>query len=176
MQTIYPISSDQKALVIAETERFIALANSLFGKKLASISVQFDLIGRTAGMYKVKRLGLKTERVIRYNPYLFAKYWDDNFTVTVPHEVAHYVVDRLYGMGKVKPHGDEWHKVMAVFDVNASRTANFDLAGIPQRSQRMFDYLCQCREHQLTVRRHNKIVCKKAQYLCRYCKSPLQRA
>ena len=31
---------------------------------------------------------------------------------TVIHEVAHYIVDCLYGFQRVKPHGPEWKSIM----------------------------------------------------------------
>ena len=39
--------------------------------------------------------------------------FEDHFHETVPHEVAHYIVDQLFKPGPaLKPHGVEWKKVM----------------------------------------------------------------
>ncbi len=60
------------------------------------VPVRFELQGRAAGMYRVH----KGERVIRYNPYIFSKYFDDSLANTVPHEVAHYITDVLLRAGE----------------------------------------------------------------------------
>ena len=126
-------------------------------------------------MYVVSGRGLSIHRKIRYNPWLFGKYFEDNLRDTVPHEVAHYVTEQLYGRGNgrsgsgVLPHGQEWRSVMAAFGADDSVTCQFDLSGIPRRRQKTVDYRCHCREHQLGVRRHNKVERGLASYLCRHC-------
>jgi len=132
--------------------------------------VLFDLKGRSAGMYRVAG----HRRVIRYNPYLFAKYPQDNLAVTVPHEVAHYVTDVLFGLRRVRPHGAEWQAVMRAFEADASRTADYDLTGIPVRTQRRFGYRCACFVHQLSTRRHNQVRRGAARYYCRACGEELR--
>ena len=172
-----PIAAEQQRQVVAATKKYIALAGQLYDQCFEAIPVLFDLRGRAAGMYVVSGRGRKLERKIRYNPWLFAKYFEDNLRDTVPHEVAHYVVEQLYGRGtrrnRVLPHGAEWRSVMAAFGADNSVTTNFDLTGIPQRQQRTVSYRCDCREHQLGIRRHNKVVRSNARYLCRYCGSAL---
>jgi SprT protein len=130
-------------------------------------------------MYRVKNnRGLvfsRQQREIRYNPYIFSKYFDDNFATTIPHEVAHYVTDIIYGLKNIKPHGREWKEVMDAFGANASVTADYDLAGLPLKRQAVFTYQCACREHQLSATRHNKITKRRYQYTCNYCKQPLHQ-
>jgi SprT protein len=105
---------------------------------------------------------------------LFARYFDDNLQNTIPHEVAHYVVDVLHGMRDTRPHGKEWQKVMHVLGAVPQRTHQYDLQGIPQRRQRRFTYHCGCNVYQLTTRRHNLILNGERRYLCRSCNSELQ--
>ncbi len=128
-------------------------------------------------MYRVKngkgRIFKRQQREIRYNPYIFSKYFEDSFTTTIPHEVAHYVTDIIYGLKNIKPHGEEWKAVMHAFDADASVTANYDLSGIPVSRQTLFTYQCDCREHQLSTIRHNKIKKRRYQYYCNYCKQTL---
>ena len=174
---IEPISADQKYQVVAETLRYIELAEQIFGQTFEQIPIHFDLKGRAAGMYVLssqgRGRGRKATRKIRYNPWLFAKYFDDNLRDTVPHEVAHYITEQIYGRGRgrnrVLPHGDEWRAVMAAFGADDSVTSSFDLKGIPCRQQQTVAYRCQCRDHQLGIRRHNKVQRGRASYLCRYC-------
>jgi SprT protein len=165
MDRIEAIGPAQRAAVVEATHAWIARAGELYDRRFEPVPVLFDLKGRTAGMYRVRR----GERVIRYNPYLFAKYPHDNLTVTVPHEVAHYVTDRLYGLRRVRPHGREWRAVMHDFGVDPAATdTEYDLAGIPTRAQRRHAYRCACLVHHLTTRRHNLILAG-ARYRCRHC-------
>lgn len=158
------IDATQRAAVIEATHAWIGRAGALYGRRFEPIPVLFDLSGRAAGMYRVQR----GTRVIRYNPYLFAKYPHDSLTVTVPHEVAHYITERLYGLRRVRPHGPEWRAVMRDFGVDPAATADHDLDGIPGRRQRRHPYRCACLVHPLTTRRHNLIL-RGARYRCRRC-------
>ena len=170
MQPVKPIESLQQQEVIALTRYHIHLAEVHFKRKFNSIPVLFNLSGRIAGMYKVVRGG----RVIRYNPYLFAKYYTDNLATTVPHEVAHYVTDMVYGIRRIRPHGKEWQSVMHLFGVEPKVTCDYDLSGIPVRTQRRFDYRCNCRSFTVTTRRHNMIRLGIRRYECPDCKSFIQ--
>lgn len=151
--------------MINETSRYIQSASEYYERPFSGIPVLFDLTGRAAGMYRVKA----GQRVIRYNPYVFSKYFDDNFNETIPHEVAHYVTDMLYGLKKIRPHGSEWKSVMRVFGAGTKRTVNYDLTGLPVRTHRKFIYFCGCQNYELTSRRHNKILRGTGHYLCRNC-------
>jgi len=162
---IEPINAEQRAQVVDKTQATLALAEREYGREFPAIPVLFDLRGRCSGMYRVRG----RERVIRYNPHIFAKYFSDNLATTVPHEVAHYVSDCLYGLAKIRPHGDEWRRIMALFNADDSRTADYDLSGIPTRRQRYFDYRCVCQSHRLSTRRHNKLARGEVIYNCRQC-------
>ncbi|KPK54111.1 MAG: hypothetical protein AMS22_06405 [Thiotrichales bacterium SG8_50] len=166
---IEPIGISKQTLVVEATADYVERAQRLFNGDFSQVTVRFDLRGRAAGMYRVQ----KGERVIRYNPYLFAKYFDDNLAVTVPHEVAHYITDMVYGLRHIRPHGKEWKALMAEFGADASRTCNYDLEGIPKRVYQRFPYRCDCTQHDLTARRHNQIQDGKKLYFCRRCGSPL---
>lgn len=181
---VAPIGELQQQQVVEQTIHFIQLGGELLGRHFDNIPVHFDLKGRTAGMYKVKGRGRRAQRQIRYNPWLFAKYYENNLTVTVPHEVAHYLVDCVHGLGgknakwkgrRARPHGAEWKAVMDAFGVDNSTTSAFDLEGIPTRGHQQFDYHCSCKIHQLGIRRHNKVYRGEASYLCRYCGEVLKQ-
>ena len=95
---IEPISDIQQRHVEAVTASYIKVASGLYDQKFELVPVHFDLKGKCAGMYEVKG----RSRRIRYNPWLFAKYWEDSLKNTVTHEVAHYLVDCIYGLRRVK--------------------------------------------------------------------------
>ena len=166
---LQPIGVERQAAVVAETEQRIHAATTLFDKEFAIIPVSFDLTGRTAGMYKV----IGARRCIRYNPYIFALYFEEHLRSTVAHEVGHYVADKLHGLANIKPHGPEWQEVMARFGADASRTFTHSLEGVPQRQHRQVTYACACGEHQLGIRRHNKARQGLAVYHCKKCREML---
>jgi len=164
---ISAINQAQKQCVVDKTEYFFRQAGKIYHRNFKSIAVEFDLKGRLAGMYRTN----KNQRVIRYNPYIFAKYYGDSLTSTVPHEVAHYVTDMMFG--RVRPHGQEWCEVMQAFGVEATRTCDYDLEGIPVRVHQRHAYHCSCTTHEISSRRHNKIQNNKARYHCKKCNEEL---
>ncbi len=172
MDYVAPISLSQQQQVISRTTHFIGMGGELLGRRFADVPVAFDLRGRTAGMYRVKG----KQRLIRYNPWIFSKYFEDSLKVTVPHEVAHYLVDCLHGIEQVRPHGPEWRQIMDAFGVDSRATASFDLEGIPRRRQKQFPYRCGCQTHHLGTRRHHKVQRGEARYRCRDCGVPLVAA
>lgn len=171
MNLIQPIDVYQQQQVRAATKDYLQRANRLFQRDFAPIEIVFDLTGRSAGMYRVRGQA----RWIRYNPYLFAKYFDDNVQSTVPHEVAHYVTDVLFGLRNIRPHGQEWRAVMRAFGADDSVTCSYELTGVPQRRQARYEYRCRCQSHQLSAQRHNKIRSGRARYYCRCCGDALIR-
>jgi SprT protein len=169
---VAPLGSEQRQRVVEATRATIGQAAELFDRRFAQIPVTFELRGRAAGMYVVRG----GQRVIRYNPHIFAKYFSDNLANTVPHEVAHYVTDALYGLRSVRPHGPEWRAVMRAFGAEPAATCRYDLAGIPVRRQRRYSYQCGCMTHSVSAVRHNRIQGGQARYHCRHCQTPLSFA
>jgi len=171
---IDPISDSQQQEVLNHTRRLIAAAAEYYSIPLPEIPVHFDLYGTTAGMFTVR--GRKSQALLRYNPWIFAKYYDENLYGTVPHEVAHYVVWKLYGNKRgIKPHGAEWQQVMDLFGADKSVTCDFDFTGVPQRKQTRYEYTCQCQVHELSATVHNRIQKRRYQYYCKSCEQPLRK-
>jgi SprT protein len=162
---IEPIDAGQQQRVRDVTAAFLRRAAEICRRDFPPIPVTFDLFGRAAGMYRVRH----GRRSIRYNPYLFAKFFDDSLATTVPHEVAHYVTDLLYDLRRVRPHGAEWQAVMRSLGAEPRATGDYDLTGVPVRRQRRYTYGCGCTTHRLSARRHNKVHRGEALYRCRRC-------
>ena len=162
---IPPVTKQQQAYVIDRTNHFVDLASQLFNKNFQPVPVNFKLTGRAAGMYHVNN----RQRYIRYNPYIFSKYFEDNLQNTVPHEVAHYIADMIYGIRNIRPHGKEWQSIMVDFGCTPKVRCDYNLEGIPQRTQRRFNYQCNCREYEITTRRHNMIQNRQRIYHCPKC-------
>lgn len=166
---VNPIDQSQQRRVVSATRECIQRAGRLFGREFLLPLVSFDLSGRAAGMYRVRR----QQQEIRYNPFLFGKYFDDNLANTVPHEVAHYLADELYGLRNIRPHGAQWKAIMRKLGAEPAVTCRYDLSGIPQRRQRRFDYSCGCSHHAVSAVRHNRVQGGLGSYQCRQCRQPL---
>ena len=166
---IPPIDASQRKEVVDQTHHYIDLAASLLDRDFSPIPVLFDLSGKCAGMYRVSN----QKKVIRYNPYIFVKYYEDSLDNTVPHEVAHYISDCVYGRRRIKPHGPQWKSIMRAFGKPPTVTSRYDLTGIPTRQYQRLPYHCACQSFELTIHRHKKIQNRQRQYFCRQCKAEL---
>ncbi len=171
MPIIEPINAEQQQQVINRTADLLRQCTQHFDHDFKPIEIRFDLRGRTSGMYVLKN----RQRYLRFNPFIFAKYFEDSMATTVPHEVAHYVADMLFGFKNILPHGKEWQAIMGKLGVEPRVTGNYDLSGIAVKRQRRFTYVCECMSHELTAVRHNRISRGKAQYFCRKCGDRLSR-
>ncbi len=169
---IAPISESQQTQVMQITQDCIERAVQLYQRDFPTIPVVFDLRGKCAGMYQCNRRG----RRIRYNPWLFAKYYQHSLEQTVPHEVAHYITDCLWGIKSVKPHGKEWKSVVTALGGKPVATGNYSLQGIPIKQYQRFAYHCACKTHQLTTIRHRRVLAGEASYKCRLCGQLLSRS
>ena len=169
---ITPISESQQAEVVQTTQGCIERAEQLYHRDFATVPVVFDLRGKCAGMYQSNRRG----RQIRYNPWLFAKYYQHSLEQTVPHEVAHYITDCVWGIKSVKPHGKEWKSVVTALGGKPVATGNYSLQGIPTKQYQRFAYYCDCKTHQLTTIRHRRVLAGEASYHCRLCGQSLIRS
>ncbi len=169
-QKIPPIDATLELQVISSAHNYIGLASKIYDRPFSIIPINFKLTGRAAGMYHVQR----NSRYIRFNPYIFAKYFADNLQQTVPHEVAHYIADLLYGIRNIKPHGKEWKSIMHQFGAETRATCRYDLQGIPQRQHRRFAYQCRCRQYEISTRRHNMIKRGERRYYCPACKADIK--
>lgn len=165
------LTTAQQAQVELATQNCLHQAAAHYQRPFPPIELRFDLIGSTAGMYRVRGV----TRLIRYNPHLFTRYFSDSLAVTVPHEVAHYVTDLLYGLATIRPHGPQWKEVMKLFSADDRATCRYDLADIPHRRQRRFAYSCGCQSHLLSTRRHRQLDGGKVRLACRRCGKQLIR-
>lgn len=102
---------------------------------------------------------------IRLNPVLLLENQQAFIDEVVPHELAHLLVWKHFG--RKAPHGKEWKWMMeSVLDVPAQRTHQFEIESVRSRS---FPYRCGCQQHQLTVRRHNRVIRGESEYRCVQC-------
>lgn len=164
------LDSAGREQVRTATGAAIARASEVTGIDLPLLPVDFDLSGRSAGQF----IGRGNDCLIRYNPWIFARYFAENLAATVPHEVAHYAVYRAHPGRRVRPHGPEWRSIMQALGADPSVTFDLDISGLPRRQQRRHRYHCGCREHALTTTRHNRVSAGRARYACLQCRGELR--
>lgn len=151
-----------KEIVEKKVSQCIDLANEFFKSNMPLPMVKFNQRGRAAGTAYLQR------NEVRFNYYMYQQNPDLFVEQVVPHEIAHLVVFNLYG-ANVRPHGAEWKQIMlGLYQIPASRTHAF----APEPPKKVFDYSCDCQKHQLSVRRHNRIV-QGARYVCKRCGTTL---
>jgi SprT protein len=147
-------------------------ARNYYGINLPGASIDFSLRGRCAGQARVDRNG---GTCLRINQQLLLENLDDFLSNTIPHEVAHLVVNwrARRNRQRPRPHGPEWRAVMEnCFGLEAKRCHSYQTT--PARFvPRPFLYACSCREHHLTTLLHNRIS-RSCQALCRVCSTPLK--
>jgi SprT protein len=146
-------------------------ACAFYGLALPAATIDFSLRGRCAGQARIERDG---QTCLRINRQLLVENRDDFLSSTIPHEVAHLVVNWPYRNRRLRPrpHGPEWQAVMRdCFGLEPARCHNYRTT--PARVvPRSFLYICSCREHRLTSIMHKRIV--RSQAFCTACRTPLR--
>ncbi len=140
------------------------LAEQYFARRFARPQISFALRGRAAGVAHLGR------NLLRFNQQLYQENRADFLRQTVAHEVAHLIAYALYG-SRIRPHGVQWQSIMQqVFELPAQRCHNYQLAAVKKT---FYDYQCQCRLHELGVRRHRRVE-RGHSYVCRTCRQTLR--
>lgn len=150
-------------LVLAKIASCYLQAEQRLNRSFARPQVNFNQRGKAAGSAR-----LQTNE-LRFNRILLQENQQHFISHTVPHEVAHLLTYQVYG--RTKPHGKEWQQIMnSIFGLAAKTTHQYDVSSVKGKT---FGYACKCSEHQLTIRRHNKITRDNIKYICRSCKQSL---
>ena len=106
---------------------------------------------------------------LSYNQRLLVENTEKFLARTVPHEVAHWVVRKVFS-GRRKPHGSEWKSVMYVLGVEATRCHNYNTANASKSDT--YTYHCRCQEHQVGLTRHRRAKAGE-NYFCKTCKASI---
>ena len=165
-------ADDLQAQAIERTAYWIEQARALLevsARRLPVPTVAFDLRGRAAGQAIFARRSRDCR--IRINAQLLASHPQEMLAETVPHEVAHVVIYRLYGR-RAKPHGKEWKALMRAFGIEPAPCHT--LPAEPTRQLKRYRYACACDEPAwLTSIRHKRAQ-QGTDYLCRRCGEKLR--
>ncbi|WP_369310394.1 SprT family zinc-dependent metalloprotease [Providencia rettgeri] len=155
-----PIFLQQQVMQVLREK--LALAEQKLEQTFPEPVVNYKQRGTTAGSAYLK------EWEIRLNPTLLIENTVRFIDEVIPHELAHLLVYHVFGRKGIAPHGKEWKWMMQqVLEVDAKRTHNFAVSTVKSKT---FAYHCACQTvHQLTIRRHNKVIRGENQYLCRQC-------
>lgn len=155
------LTQEQKQQILDKIKACFDKADAHYKRTLKRpTQVLFDLNGGAAGR------AYPNTHVLRFNPHLALRDWNDMVNDTVPHECAHlidYEINnkleeqmlaraaaleaRMFGRRRKMPkrdiHGDSWKAVMRVLGVVPKRCHNIDTTGIVRRKSR-HDYKCAC--------------------------------
>lgn len=144
--------------------------------------IRYNTKGRTAG-WACWNGG---KPYIDINPILLRENVEEVVNQTVPHEVAHIVVNEVYENARVRdmwtrrrqvaPHGVEWQQVMRLFGKVPHRCHQMDTSTVQalRNGGREFHYKCNCQVHKMTIIKHNRISIHGMAYICRRCRSEIK--
>ncbi|VVP30222.1 SprT-like domain-containing protein [Pseudomonas fluorescens] len=156
-----------KAIKVRVTE-CLHLASAHFGETFPEIPVKFDLTGKVGGYFCVHtcRTTGKVSKYFRFNRVLVRENLNEYVEQICPHEVAHYIALSKWGRG-IMPHGVEWKSVMVdVFNLAPDRCHAMNTSGVENIP---FVYRCDCQEHRVSKRKHNKML-RGGKYRCNTCR------
>ena len=145
--------------------------NDQYKLTIPPVQIGFDLKGRNAGIFELRNSLCR----IRFNKIILINNFEQSLEQTVPHETAHYLTYKIFGRRNIKPHGPQWREIMKILGATADIYHNFDLKNVPIRQQRRFIYSCNCKQHELTATRHNRVFREHATYHCRLCGNILKQ-
>lgn len=103
---------------IKNVETYVKIAESKLDVYIPMPKVIFKNMGSVAGRAYIN------ENVIALHPQYMRNHSEDFLVQTVGHEVAH-IISFAQKRG-IKPHGDEWRRVMWAFSLPATRCHNYN--------------------------------------------------
>lgn len=159
-----------KAIKMRVTE-CLHLASAHFGETFPEIPVKFDLTGTVGGYFCVHtcRETGKVTQYFRFNRVLARENLNEYLDQICPHEVAHYVALSKWGR-RIRPHGVEWKSVMVdVFNLAPDRCHTMNTTGAEKTP---YVYRCDCKEHRVSKRKHNKML-RGGIYRCNACRKSI---
>lgn len=177
------VSEELKLRVETVVLECLTKAQKKYGENLITKipEIRYDTKETVAG-YACWNMG---NPYIRINPILLNENIDEMLKQTVPHEVAHIIVDELnkdrigstynYFTGRRKrtiaPHGIEWQNVMYCFGLQSDRCHDMNVESIRVlRNKKQYQYRCNCKTHIVGQIIHNRIVSGR-NYTCKVCKT-----
>lgn len=159
---------ESQSVIYDKVDVLITQANVRLHRNFALPELDFSLRGLCAGQ------ALPRTWQLRFNLEIYEKQPQAFLSEVPAHEIAHLIAFELYGRS-IRPHGKEWQAIMIKVFEQEPHTKH-QLEATPTRQERKFSYRCDCQEHQIGIRRHNKITKQGMSYRCKRCHSALRRA
>ena len=135
----------------------IEKSNEIFPKKIALTKCTFDftLKGKVAGRAQYKPA--TDDVTLKFNLQLAIENLDEFLVDTVPHEITHIYVKKMYPWAQ--PHGKEFHQIMAKMGYSPKRCHSYDVSNTKQkRRYYRYVYKCGCEtQHYITSNKHYDI-------------------
>jgi SprT protein len=157
------ISEQQKFTAQQSLTLGMSKAETFFQRSFDPPELTFNQRGNIAGTAHLQK------NIIKLNPVLLADNLEQFCHTVIPHELAHILVFQMHG--RVKPHGQEWRAMMQnVFTLPPHVKHQMD---VTKTQGKTFKYQCGCAKIDLSVRRHNKVVRRQQEYVCRKCNTLL---
>jgi len=132
-----------------------------FNRRFFRPKIDFSLRGRTAGR------ACHFQNLIKLNAKLLVDYGEQFISDTPGHEAAHIIARYVFG-NYIRPHGNEWAKVMQVINQPATRCHNFDF-----KTKNVYSCKCVDRKHYLSTRMHNNFLRGTRVLTCTLCSGKL---
>lgn len=168
------VTQDQKNRVETAVIDCLLTAQKHFGVDKVKVipEIRYNTKGKAAGLCYYDYLTGK--HWIDINPILLNENEIDIIKQTVPHEMAHCVVNQLYPNERLA-HGYEWQSVMRLFGLSPERCHNMNTSTITiiKNGGMEYHYNCGCMVHKLTKIKHNRMQ-RGVGYRCNRCKQPLK--
>jgi SprT protein len=158
---------DIQDLLTEKTKKCFDLANQKLSRSYGYPRVDFDLRGTTAGV------AYTLSNIIKYNLGIAKENLEHFLNTTVPHEVAHIIADRYFGVRCV--HGQKWKMIMRnVFNLEPKRCHSYNVQNHRVRKTKLYLYPCACScGCKVGAKHHNMIQKKVGFFTCRRCRSKL---
>ena len=163
---------DIKDKIVDAVEQAYQKAEKYYNRTFERSGCTFNLKGACAG----KCCYRSGYHFYRFNTTLAQENENEFLKQTCPHEVAHRITDIIYGnISSVRAHGKEWKHVMRnVMQIPAERCHSYDVRSVKKSAKFIYSCKCKDKEHPLTKIRHNRIMKKEQQYVCKSCKQLLK--
>lgn len=165
------LTSELKQRIISTVNHYTDKANVIYGTKISYPNVIFTKRGTTAGTANY------ASHTINFNPELYVRNVEAFLSDTAIHELSHLVAHQVYRLGRgirITAHGEEWKRVMRKLGANPQRCHNYDVSETKiKRNTRTYAYHCNCRNHELSARKHNGILNGQSRF-CRTCRATLK--
>lgn len=143
------VPADIKERIVAKLKDGIATVETTYNVKMPFPKIFYNLRGTTAGTAHYGQWEL------RFNPVLLMENVDDFIARTVPHELAHLAVEKVFpeahhptgysGFRRAKRevHGASWQTIMRTLGANASRCHSYDVSSV-KKNRTTYTYQCGC--------------------------------